>query len=165
MIYCYYPEEKTSEPLIKLDKGWKCIYPEDQDKELTLDEVIEREAGKSRRNVIIGMFDAQHFFPNELSLVACGNATFTQDMRKKVLETMSKDNIIEFAEVEYRPRGFRNQDDAKLGSARLLKKRQHTRVMLPDPSKEVELAQLPTREARNVLSKAPGMQVMGKIRE
>ena len=87
-------------------------------------------------------------------------------MRKKVLETMSKDNIIEFAEVEYRPRGFRSQDDAKLGSARLLKKRQHTRVTtLRDPSEEVELAQLPTREARNVLSKAPGMQVMGKIRE
>lgn len=144
MIYCYYPEEKVSEPLIKLDVGWKCIYPGDP--ELTLDAVIEQEAGKSRRNVV----------------VACGHPTFTQSIRSKVLEIMSKDNIIEFAEVEYRPWDFRNQDDAEFESARLLRKRQHTRVTrLLDSG--IELTQLPTRETRNVLSKAPGMQVMGRV--
>ena len=54
MIYCYYPEEKSSKPLIKLDEGWKCIYPGDA--ELTLDAVIEQEAGKSRRNIVVGKF-------------------------------------------------------------------------------------------------------------
>jgi hypothetical protein len=76
---------------------------------------------------------------------------------------MSKDNIIEFAEVEYRPRGFRNQAP-KFESARLLRKRQHTRVRRPDASEEIEFAHLPTRR-RNVLSKAPQMQVMRKIHE
>jgi predicted ferric reductase len=146
LIYCYYPEKKTSEPLIKRDKGWKTIYPEDQDAELTLDEAIKLEAGKSRKTVV----------------VACGNATFTQLIRKMVLGIMSKDNIVEFLEVEYRPSGIRNQDDAELESAMLLSKRQRTRVTrLPDD--EIELARLPTRGGGNVLSKAPRAQVRGKV--
>jgi hypothetical protein len=72
---------------------------------------------------------------------------------------MSKNNIIEFVEVEYRPRDFRNQA-TKFESARLLRKRQQTRVRQAD-AEEIELAHLPTR-GRNVLSKAPRM-VMGKI--
>ena len=92
--------------------------------------------------------------------IVCGNATFTQHIRRKVLEIMSKDNIIEFAEVEYRPRGFRNQDDTKFELA-LSQKLQNTQVTrLPDHS-EVELAQLPG----NVLRKAPRIQVQGRVHE
>jgi hypothetical protein len=70
---------------------------------------------------------------------------------------MSKDNIIVFAEVEYRPQGLRNHNNAEHEEARLLRKRQGTRL----PAEELELAPLPTKKASNVLSKAPGMQVIG----
>jgi 1,2-phenylacetyl-CoA epoxidase PaaB subunit len=79
-------------------------------------------------------------------------------MRSEVLELMSKDNIIEFAEVEYRPRSFRNiNDGAKSKAWGLLRKKQHPRVTrLSDDSGGLEMAQLPTRKGDNVLSKAPG---------
>jgi hypothetical protein len=79
---------------------------------------------------------------------------------------MSKDNIIEFAEVEYRPQGLGTTDEAKIQWARRLHKRQNPGVAsLPEGSEEVELEQLPTRQTKNVLSKAPGMQVMGRVHE
>lgn len=76
---------------------------------------------------------------------------------------MSKENIIEFDEVEFRPQGLGTQDNAELG--RLLRKRPNIQVtrMREDNSDEVELVQFTTRETRNVLSKAPGMQVMGRV--
>jgi hypothetical protein len=69
---------------------------------------------------------------------------------------MSKENIIEFDEVEFRPQGLGTQDDAELG--RLLRKRP-----MREDNEEVELVQFTTRKTRNVLSKAPGMQVMGRV--
>jgi hypothetical protein len=103
-----------------------------------------------------------------INSTACGNAKFTESIQKKVREIMSKDNIIVFAEVEYRPEGFRDQDDVELQLEKLqkgvtknaLRKRLTGRVK--HKSEEVELVKLPTRETRNVLSKAPGMQVIGR---
>ena len=80
---------------------------------------------------------------------------------------MSKDNIIKFAEVEYRPQGLSNQDGAEFKLTGLLRKRPNPRVMrLRDAeSEEVELVQLQRRETRNALSKAPGMLAMGRVHE
>ena len=75
---------------------------------------------------------------------------------------MSKENIIEFDEVEFRPQGLRTQDDAELG--RLLHKRPNIQITrMHKDNEEVELVQFTTRETRNVLSKVPGMQVMGRV--
>ena len=69
---------------------------------------------------------------------------------------MSKENIIEFDEVEFRPQGLGTQDDAELGG--VLRKRPNTRVTrMREDNEEVELVQLTRRETRNFLSKAPGM--------
>lgn len=59
MIYCYYPEEKASEPLIRLDEGWRCFYPGDS--QPRLDAVMKDEARKSRRNIVVGKFDTKSF--------------------------------------------------------------------------------------------------------
>jgi hypothetical protein len=88
---------------------------------------------------------------NETERLACGDAAFTESMRSKVLEIMSKDNLIRFVEVEYRP----HEKDSELDPAR-------PRPRRPLGSPEIEVARLPTRD-RNVLSKAPGMRVMGTI--
>jgi hypothetical protein len=75
---------------------------------------------------------------------------------------MSKENIIEFDEVEFRPQGLGTQDDAEPG--RLLRKRPNIQVTrMREDNEQVELVQFTTRETRNVLSKAPGMQVIGRI--
>ena len=75
---------------------------------------------------------------------------------------MSKENIVEFDEVEFRPQGLGTQDDAELG--RLLRKRPNIQAArMRDDNEEIELVQFTTRETRNVLSKAPGMQVMGRV--
>ncbi len=74
---------------------------------------------------------------------------------------MSKENIIEFDEVKFCPQGLRTQDDAELGG---LLRRPNTQVTrMRGDNEEVELVQFTTRETRNVLSKAPGMQVMGRV--
>jgi hypothetical protein len=88
---------------------------------------------------------------NETERLACGDATFTESMRIKVLEIMSKDNLIRFVEVEYRP----HEKDSELDPAR-------PRPRRPLGSPGIEVARLPTRD-RNVLSKAPGLRVMGTI--
>jgi hypothetical protein len=72
-------------------------------------------------------------------------------MRSKVLEIMSKDNLIRFAEVEYRPYGKGPDPESA---------RPHPRRLPGSP--EIRPARLPTRD-RNVLSKPPGMRVMGTI--
>jgi hypothetical protein len=135
---------------MKLDEGWRCFYPGDP--QITLDAVIEEEAGKSRKNIVVGKFDAR--VPDRLTQVsiACGDATFTQSIRRKVLEIMSKDNIIVFAEVEYRPQGDRNRDDAASKSIRLSRKK-HARVTTLNYSEEVELTRFSTK-ARNGLGKS-----------
>lgn len=75
---------------------------------------------------------------------------------------MSKDNIVEFNEVEFRPRGLGSQDDAELG--KLIRKRLNKQVIRTrEDNEEVELVEFTTRGTRNVLSKAPGMQVMGRM--
>jgi hypothetical protein len=75
---------------------------------------------------------------------------------------MSKENIIEFNEVEFRPRGLGTQDEAELG--KLLRKKPNTQITrMREGNEEVELVQFTTRETRNLLSKAPGMQVMGRV--
>jgi hypothetical protein len=115
LIYCYYPEKKSSAPLIKLDQGWKCIYPGDLD--LNLPAAIEQEAGKSRKNIVVGMFDESSPIIR-LSIIACGSADFTESIREKVLRIMSKTNIINFVEVEYRP-DARETREIELESAEL----------------------------------------------
>lgn len=71
----------------------------------------------------------------------------------------SKDNIVEFAEVEYRPRGksYQNSAGFQLPQTRVYR---HAVHMPNTPLEEAgfELAQL-TRE-QNVLSKAPRRQIV-----
>lgn len=77
---------------------------------------------------------------------------------------MSKDNIIEFAKVEYCPQGLGTKDKAEIQQARYLYKRQNPQIVrLPKDSKEVKLEQLPTRQTKNILSKACGIQVIGRV--
>lgn len=148
MIYCYYPEEKDSEPPIKLDDGWKCFYPSDV--QLSPEVVMERETGRSRKNVVVGKSPIPQ--TSQTDDPACGDATFTKSARCKVLEIMSADNLIEFAEVEYRPHWPERDYGPESGRPR---KRSLGAA-------EIELAHPPTR-VKNVLSKAPGMRGMERV--
>lgn len=62
---------------------------------------------------------------------------------------MSKDNIIEFVEVEYHPQSFRKRNGPMVAVHRE-----------PDDVRGIELE---VREPRGVLTKAPGMHTIGRV--
>jgi hypothetical protein len=85
---------------------------------------------------------------------------------------MSKDNIIEFVEVEYRPlvsdqaTALQLPQLQKKTPAKVLRKRPSSITRLRrDEVDDIELVTLPTRETGNVSSKVPGMKATGRVFE
>jgi hypothetical protein len=79
-------------------------------------------------------------------MIACGIPSFTKFIRDDVWHSTSRDNIIEFVEVEYRPHGSHDYPRSKY---------------LSEQKRDIELRNLNSHEpprqpelVRNVLSKA-----------
>ena len=78
-------------------------------------------------------------------MIACGIPSFTKFIRDDVWHATSRDNIIEFVEVEYRPQGPHDYPRSKY---------------LLGQKRDTELQNLPPRQpesAKNMLSKAVGL--------
>ncbi|CZR64892.1 uncharacterized protein PAC_14792 [Phialocephala subalpina] len=89
-IWCYFPEPKRSEPFIKLQDGvldYQYFYP----------------GGPTYTDIKDAVKEVTENAPGTSIVASCGVPTFTKEMRKAVLSTTNRENIIEFVEVEYRP--------------------------------------------------------------
>ena len=81
-------------------------------------------------------------------MIACEIPSFTKFIWDNVWHTTSRDNIIEFVEVEYRSQGLHNYPRSKY---------------LLGQKRDTELQNLPPRQpesAKNILSKAVGLQTI-----
>ncbi|KAH8807067.1 hypothetical protein F5884DRAFT_788434 [Xylogone sp. PMI_703] len=88
---CFYPHTKKREPPIKPDpKYYRFIYNKPAIPIITnlMNEQIARSAGRAK-------------------ILVCGTSNFSETVRKATLETMAKHRDVEFAEVEFQPKGVR----------------------------------------------------------
>ena len=79
-------------------------------------------------------------------MIACGIPSFTKFIRDDVWHSTSRDNIIEFVEVEYRPQGPHDYPRSKY----LLEQKRDTELQNLNPHQPLRQSE----SAKNMLSKA-----------
>lgn len=109
VVWCFSPSprSKHAKPLFRQSDYWLSLYPRKGRPAFgdLVASTIENEAQSPGETIVVGKSDILHGTADYLAnyMEACGEAMFTDSMRKAAIEVSRPDRLVSFSEVEYQP--------------------------------------------------------------
>jgi hypothetical protein len=124
---CFYPSKKSKPPPILQESGkppdehWRFVY-EKEALPIINDLMLKRIARSPGKTKVVGKSCLMVRDAKLTDVLVCGAASFSKDIRSYVIDAIDSYSDIEFAEVEYQPRGSHGHNiHSRVGSLKTKK--------------------------------------------